>query len=159
MVWKEVNLILKRNQFSIFHVEVFCRQTNTLDDAKCFLLNIRKLKLGQEKPHSNPVRQAWGYSALFCDVSGRYPSSVDILKPKMIRTHQHVNISWFLIKFSVQKAQKTWPCSAVRSVSNCRSCGCESHPGPVPYFCGGWSWSWNNFYCPPFLWFSESMCT
>ena len=69
---------------------------------------------------------------------------------------------------------ETGPRSAVgnvsghRCVSDCRSRGREFDPGPVPYFCG--DWSWNNFYghSPPFRWFiqegllsvtSESMCT
>ena len=58
--------------------------------------------------------------------------------------------------------------SGYRCVSDCRSRGRESDPGPVPYFRGDW-W-WNNFYghSPPFRWFiqegllsvtSESMCT
>ena len=44
----------------------------------------------------------------------------------------------------------TGPRSAVGNVSDnrcesdCRSRGREFDPGPVPYFCG--DWSWNNFY-------------
>ena len=34
--------------------------------------------------------------------------------------------------------------SGYRSVSDCRSRGCEFDPGPVPYFRG--DWSWNDFY-------------
>ena len=58
--------------------------------------------------------------------------------------------------------------SGYRCVSDCRSRGRKFDPGPVPYFCG--DWSWNDFYShsPPFRWFiqegllsvtSESMCT
>ena len=58
--------------------------------------------------------------------------------------------------------------SGNRWESDCRSRGPEFDPGPVPYFCG--DWSWNNFYnhSPPFRWIiqegllsvtSESMCT
>ena len=58
--------------------------------------------------------------------------------------------------------------SGYRCVSDCNSRGREFDLGPVPYFCG--DWSWNNFYghSPPFRWFiqegllsvtSESMCT
>ena len=48
------------------------------------------------------------------------------------------------------KHHLTGPRSAVCNVSgyicvyDCRSRGCEFYPGPVPYFCG--NWSWNNFY-------------
>ena len=34
--------------------------------------------------------------------------------------------------------------SAVGNETDCRSRGCEFDPGPVPNFCG--DWSWNNFY-------------
>ena len=42
--------------------------------------------------------------------------------------------------------------SGNRCESDCRSRGREFDPGPVPYFCG--DWSWNNFYghSPPFRW-------
>ena len=34
--------------------------------------------------------------------------------------------------------------STVSSDADCRSTGHEFDPGPIPYFCG--DWSWNNFY-------------
>ena len=58
--------------------------------------------------------------------------------------------------------------SGYRCVSDCRSRGREFDPGPVPYFCGDWSWNHFYGYSPPFLWFiqkgllsvtSESVCT
>ena len=58
--------------------------------------------------------------------------------------------------------------SGYRCVSECRSRDRDFDPGPVPYFCG--DWSWNNFYShsPAFGWIiqegllsatSKSMCT
>ena len=48
--------------------------------------------------------------------------------------------------------------SDCRNLSDCRSRACKFDPGPVPYFCG--DWSWNNFYghSPPFRCFKKGCC-
>ena len=92
---------------------------------------------------------------------------------------QHVLIDFSLtvkgatLIFISGRGSGTGPFSAVGNVSgnrcesDCRSGGREFDPGPVPYFCG--DWSWNNYYghSPSFGWIiqegllsvtSESMC-
>ena len=50
---------------------------------------------------------------------------------------------WLSLTYNVH-VFGTWPVSAVGN-TDCRSRGHKFDPGPVPYFCGDWSW-WYNFY-------------
>ena len=45
--------------------------------------------------------------------------------------------------------------SDYRCASDCRSKGHEFDPGPVPYFCGDWSWIYFYGHSPPFRWFIQ----